>query len=292
MDFELKTFVLGVGAQKSGTTWLHDYLANRGDIFMPACKEMHYFNRKYSARNKRKSRAEGAGQHAESTRAGSSYWEFFRKHVPDEIELFGEITPAYALLGEAGFREIRGLFQNIRVIFIMRDPVERFYSQMRLFRDKCRMGNRPERDIEWQIGNPKFNGRSRYQDTIRYLEAVFGKDDLIYLFYESLFRRESIEYLCDALGICYKPANFEAVVNYGRASTPVPDLIRKRLAAEFESTYLFCRQKFGAEVPAEWHFADLPGNDYGPGPTSYYEQSAGTRRHTLAPADSGINKGG
>ena len=39
-----ETFVLGVGAQKSGTTWVYDYLNKHPQCDMPTMKEMHFFD--------------------------------------------------------------------------------------------------------------------------------------------------------------------------------------------------------------------------------------------------------
>jgi hypothetical protein len=36
---------LGIGAQKSGTTWLHDNLARHPQVWLPPVKEIHYFDR-------------------------------------------------------------------------------------------------------------------------------------------------------------------------------------------------------------------------------------------------------
>ena len=39
-----KTFVLGVGAQKAGTSWLHHQLASRADTDFGFLKEYHVFD--------------------------------------------------------------------------------------------------------------------------------------------------------------------------------------------------------------------------------------------------------
>ncbi len=138
MDFDQKIFVLGVGAQKAGTTWLFDYLSKRGDIFMPR-KEMHYFNIKHKSDRKRHPSPDFAADGSPAT-AGKyrSYREYYRTRVPEECNHFGEITPAYAILNKAKYRHIRTLFANIRIIFIMRDPVDRFLSQVRMFQENVR----------------------------------------------------------------------------------------------------------------------------------------------------------
>ncbi|MEL7546795.1 MAG: sulfotransferase domain-containing protein [Pseudomonadota bacterium] len=42
---DILTFLI-IGAQKSGTTWLYDVLEQHPDIFLPAAKELHFYNRR------------------------------------------------------------------------------------------------------------------------------------------------------------------------------------------------------------------------------------------------------
>ena len=263
MLFQEKTFVLGVGSQKTGTTWLHKYLSSRGDIYMPARKELHYFDAKYrpdmcgAARRERLAEWSVSG-HACGTgdvHEDEAYREFFRRRVPDEIHLFGEITPTYALIGEAGYRKIRDLFRNVRVIFMMRDPVERFCSQTRMFRNKKIAKSKPRLQIDKLASHKRFLELSRYERTIRALEAVFEGRELAYLFYESLFREETIRRLCAFLCIDYRPAEFDSLVNFGGERDAIPPLIEDKLLRKFEPTYQFCREKFGVCVPREWRDA-------------------------------------
>jgi Sulfotransferase family len=264
MKFEDKTFVLGVGAQKAGTTWLHDYLSRRGDVYLPARKEMHYFNAKYrpSFYGRRKSHGlieADRGRDPQSLKSDNAYKNFFRKRVPEELNVYGEITPAYAVIGEKGFREVRDLFPRCRVIFIMRDPVRRFYSQVRLFRDKCAEKNRPQPELEVLLEDPKFIERSRYDFTVRALDAVFEREQIIYLFYETLFRPETIQLLCEKLGLSYMPADLDHVVNGGGTVASAPSPIEERLVARLLPTYRFCRERFGGEVPGEWRYDGVSG---------------------------------
>jgi hypothetical protein len=261
MKFEDKTFVLGVGAQKSGTTWLYDYLSQRGDVFMPRRKEMHYFDAKYrpdmTGAKRRGRLAEWrmpkSASSSESLHDDQAYKEFFRKRVPEDVVFFGEITPTYALIGEKGYGKIRELFSKRRIIFIMRDPVERFYSQTRMFKNKLKPKAKRRVDTDSLAEHRRFMELSCYENTIRALEATFEREEIIYLFYETLFREESIRSLCLSLGMDYRPADFQAVVNSSGTRDPNPASIHERLLTKFEPTYQFCRHKFGADVPREWH---------------------------------------
>ena len=44
----VRTFVLGVGAQKAGTTWLHSYIASNATAHMGFTKEYHIWDAVHS----------------------------------------------------------------------------------------------------------------------------------------------------------------------------------------------------------------------------------------------------
>ena len=45
MIFVSPTIVIGIGAQKAGSSWLYDYLRSHPQIYLRSTKELHYFNR-------------------------------------------------------------------------------------------------------------------------------------------------------------------------------------------------------------------------------------------------------
>jgi hypothetical protein len=44
-DGDDKLLLIGIGAQRSGTTWLATYFYHHPEVFMPLLKELHFFNR-------------------------------------------------------------------------------------------------------------------------------------------------------------------------------------------------------------------------------------------------------
>jgi len=118
-----KTFLLGVGAQKSGTTWLYDYLKAHSACAVPRHKELHVFDAAFRPNLFRTfaddrvkelldqlDRAEPEDRlHLTPTmretmsiaRAQldpSSYAQIFA-HIPTDAHLTCDITPEYAALG-------------------------------------------------------------------------------------------------------------------------------------------------------------------------------------------------
>lgn len=97
---------LGIGAQKAGTTWLYRNLRNHPEIWMPR-KELHYFDRKL-----------GRG----------TEW-YAAQFAPGEGCLTGEITPAYSTLSAEEISHVHSLLPGVKLIFLMRNPIERAWSQ-------------------------------------------------------------------------------------------------------------------------------------------------------------------
>lgn len=109
---------LGLGAPKSGSTWLHHNLDRHPEVFVPPEKELHYF----------------CHFHHRSIRWYSS------KFSQADARMRGEITPNYAELPSSLVDEIADLMPDLRLLLMMRDPVDRAWShaQMNLARQKNR----------------------------------------------------------------------------------------------------------------------------------------------------------
>lgn len=97
---------LCLGAQRAGTTTLHHLLANHPDIHVPADKELHYFT-----------------LHAD--RPLSWYVRKFRGARHDQLT--GESTPYY-LYHQAVPRRVATALSGVRLLVLLRDPVQRALS--------------------------------------------------------------------------------------------------------------------------------------------------------------------
>lgn len=278
-----KVFVLGVGAQRSGTSWLYTYLASHPSVCMSEIKEIHYFDALWSENQKLRyqnkfafalqrltSGINAAGQQlsplAKAQRVQTltdrlamfeggdqAYIDYFIRRVAPYHTHFGEITPAYSLLPVESFRHIQSLFSNIKVIFLMRDPLRRIYSALRK-RDVLNKENANEA-FSAALSDPRMVDRTRYDITIANLRAVFPIESLFFGFYESLFCDASIRSLCEFLGLAFESGNYEQYVNTSTGqefASLTADQIEAGRSA-FAQTYAFCRREFGNTVPASWY---------------------------------------
>lgn len=97
---------LGIGAARSGTTWIARNLEQHPDIFLPSKKELHFFDRHYD---------DGI----------ASYEQEFAGWTGQKA--VGEITPAYLHTEEVAAR-IHAHLPAARLIVCLRNPIDRAYS--------------------------------------------------------------------------------------------------------------------------------------------------------------------
>lgn len=266
-----RSFLLGVGAQKAGTTWLYYYLDKHPEVFMSPVKEMHFFGNRNTQGTwpirafqkkltERKKLAKANGTEKEEQFAAlrarirmgsdmSAYRRFFRKRVKKQ-PVFGEITPAYSSLPIEELKFIRKQFPNTKIIFLMRNPVDRLWSQMRFSEDFDSVDDLEGR-INTILERPVYAERINYVRTIGNLREVFAPDQLHFEFYENLFSDAAVARLCRFLQISYKPANFEKKHNVS-VKVPLSPLIRPKITASLRAQYDFVQSEFSSELPESW----------------------------------------
>ena len=97
-----------------------------------------------------------------------------------ETRLTLDITPGYALLSATRLAWVRASFERrgVRAVaaFLLRDPVERIWSQVRM-QKRRRPENNPgtaEELVAQRYAEPSYAERTRYEATVRHLDAAFG----------------------------------------------------------------------------------------------------------------------
>ncbi|MEO3475447.1 sulfotransferase [Roseomonas sp. CAU 1739] len=190
---------LCIGAQKAGTTWLDANLRRHPGLWMPWIKELQYFNdvhipghRGWTGRH-RQTHAEAAarrlirqcgdgpldlvtlhGISAVATEPLSDEWygRVFAHAPPDRS--CGEITPEYSLLPAGGIAHVQRLNPRMKIIFLMRDPVERCWSHLRML-------SRGQQDFDFLAAAalPDVLARADYRRIIAAWTAAFGAEQVL-----------------------------------------------------------------------------------------------------------------
>jgi hypothetical protein len=156
---------LAIGAQKAGSCWLNRNLNAHPEIWTPKLKELHYFDEKQDL-GRRRLRDDLRGkatvhrrwrkqfrQRVRSYRRGFSLeslrWDV-RFLLPRRLDdawyasLFklagqkvkGETTPDYSALPPEKVARIHALMPEAKILFVMRNPIERAWSQALMFARK------------------------------------------------------------------------------------------------------------------------------------------------------------
>jgi hypothetical protein len=125
-------FLIIAGASKCGTTSLHHWLKKHPDIFCPQMKELHFFS--YQSLEKR---TQGYGDNwILKTLCGSwkQYVNIFSKAPISNIKV--DNSPSYFFYSKETASLIQSSLDNPKIIIVLRDPVEKIFSQyMHLLKD-------------------------------------------------------------------------------------------------------------------------------------------------------------
>ena len=139
----MRTFLLGVGAQKSGTTWLYDYLNNLDNTNFGPFKEWHIwdwkFRESFSNFEVKKSNSENNNINKirfQMQNEDGFYEKYFLNLTSQTNYLTGDITPSYCCLNSNELIKIKTKLVkvgfDVKVVYLMRDPVERCWSATRM----------------------------------------------------------------------------------------------------------------------------------------------------------------
>jgi len=163
---------LVIGVEKGGTTWLHTQLKNHPEIFLPATKEVHFFN-KYNS---------NFVEHNYFQSGIEWYAEFFKKCRGEKA--VGEVTPMYICDPEARFR-IKKTLPDVKLIAILRNPIYRAYSHYWMARYKNHTKLTFREAIEQR--EPRFIERGLYYKQLKGYFQLFHSTQILIVFYEEVF---------------------------------------------------------------------------------------------------------
>jgi hypothetical protein len=192
----MSQYLLIGGAPKCGTTSLFNYLAEHPQICPASRKETYFFAREFDY--------EKVCKFPENLDGFLTYFQ----HCRDDAQLLLEGTP-YTLYSAGSSEKIKNLLDNSFVLFILRDPIRRFYSEFHFHKQINHPAARPtfkefvENQVNMKTPVPNLLELGRY---IQYLPAfldIFGRDRVHILLFETLFKNITTEIpkLCERIGI-------------------------------------------------------------------------------------------
>ena len=240
---------LGLGTQKGGTTSLQKLLEQHPGVFLPPCKEVHYFS-----------------QHDHES------LDWYAAHYRDAQlgQRRGDITPYYLFHPRAPHR-IRAVLPKAQLIVLLRDPVERALSQYFHARRhgfeplelEPALAAEPERlagsasrlsapgTCDYSHQKHSYVSRSRYEIQLAAYEALFPKRQLLVLRSEDLFSHTEAcwQKIQAFLGLQQLPLPGPlAQANAGKGeANAVPALVRERLRRDLATTAATVKARYGVD---------------------------------------------
>lgn len=268
----MKTFLLGCGGQKCGTTWLSQNLLTSEEYWNGSIKEWrfwkHYFNS--SSRHKFIKKLKESPKVSPHNR-----WRINALEHPDvfleqitsdfiankELKVLGDMTPNNGTLNPEQLSSIKNYFENrgiqTKVVLIMRDPFERIWSETRM-----KIQNQNEETLQ---KDEKYNcdqllkrykldlveRKTRYEIMITNIEKVFSKEDINYQFSEQLFNQGGLDKITNYLHMQNIIADLDSP-NPSPKQTTIPSSVKEEIIDYYKSTYIKIHQQFGPIAKESW----------------------------------------
>lgn len=264
-----------VGATKAGTSWLFDRLDELSITEMPRYKEIGYFDRFTNWTFDKSPLSEARlikrmmdlswtkkAVYNTIVRAISNpksfkfwrHWYFANYNDSWYLKLFssqkisGDITPSYALLDEDDFMKMRDINPDVKIIYLIRNPIDRDWSQYRMMRS-----NLSDEEIIRYMEREDTEKRSDYLGNLTRICNVFPSNQVLIGFYDAVIDNP-IGLVCDIMSFIGQTVTVETVQNEckikafsnkGRTES-IPEAVLKYLNEKYEKVNMHNAEVFGS----------------------------------------------
>jgi len=157
----------GIGAQKGGTTWLHENLICHPDIFLPPERQLNFFSDKF----------------------GNPLKEYQAAFIGKEHLLRGEINPDYGILEKWKIEYLAQILPDLKSIMILRNPIERAWSHAIMSYVKIHHKNPDEIALEdWlrHFKNPLSIVKGNYPQILKNWRSIYPEEQIKIVYHDDL----------------------------------------------------------------------------------------------------------
>jgi len=272
---------LGIGAQKSGTTWLYYQLKEIPEFDLPPIKEFHYFDRSptYLSPNKlsetllikRIKRKKYLSRTIKTIRfyikrqnwkLSKFYFKWYLSNYSDHwyLSLFdgfegytGEISPGYSILEEEDIKRMYRLIPDAKLILILRNPIDRAWSHFRFMKRKAgplAAKNVDDKTIIDFLESERQILRSNYIRIIDRYSNIFPKDQILICFYDAIVHSpdellsEITKFISGEFSIPVSQSELTKVFNKSK-EIDCPESIENYLKDKYHSQIKLLAEKYG-----------------------------------------------
>lgn len=226
---------LGIGAQRSGTTWFVDLLTQHPQVGLGTNgkKEQHRLHKV-----------------ADGLLPAEEYLDLF----PGDGTARGEWTPHYLRHPTAPPAAARLVPEDTPVLVLLRDPVDRFRSAMRLAGTRVAQ-NAPAQPWPYPVPMTVQTWTGFYADQLAAWRAAVGRDRLVVMVYEQVRRDPvaAVEAVWSRLGLAAAPLSGLQEASISSSQTPWdwPDGLRESLQAMYRPQRDRLESEWGLDL-SDW----------------------------------------
>lgn len=235
----IKVSFIVVGAQKSGTTALYHFLSQHPELSLSRIKETNFFSTDKFWKN------------------GESYdlyQKFFEVHF--KKVKYGEVSPSYMLNHNLVAPRIAKYNPNIKLIFILKNPVERAFSQYKMHVNRYNLNlsfsaclqialNQNQTGIVLDKKNPvtrngstrvlkQYIGFGKYVEQIRTFKKFFKPNQILFILTEDLLNHheETMKNIYNFLNVSHLNIKNE-IIHSNKISSLMNENEKNILLSEF-----------------------------------------------------------
>ena len=259
-----KPTLIGIGAQKAGTTWLSQMLGQHPHVWAPEHRDWlpwHFRRAKLNIAKRYEKRGEIMppilNAYLDRITRGEMFTNHWYKQVfapapPGTQPL--DVTPEYSTLPTEGLDFIARFLPDAKFVYLIRHPVDRAISQLKM--NLTRAGRKPQTMEDWlaEAQDPVLLDRGDYETYVPPWNDRFGADRLMYLPFGRI--------AADPLRVMRQVESFfglppheyrglDAKVFAATSALSVPDPVRAALRAKMEHQFTFLDAQFGPEFTAQ-----------------------------------------
>ncbi|AUH33827.1 sulfotransferase family protein [Paracoccus tegillarcae] len=260
-----KPTILGIGAQKAGTTWLSQMLSQHPKVWTPPFKEVQLFSHRFVEEHRqwlpwhfRRARQniekrwaargepmpQGLTDYLDDITAEPMFTDDWYKRIfapaPRGNETL-DISPEYSTIPDEGVDFVRDFLPRTRFIYLIRQPVDRVISQMKMHMTRKKQNPRTAQPWLDLLDDPALYNRGNYAEYVPRWQSRFGPDRLLILPFGRIATDPAgllaeIETFLDLPPFEYVGLHRKVFAAPEELSAPgeVRDILRERLKSQFD----------------------------------------------------------
>ena len=257
-----KTFLLCLGHQRCGTTWIHEHLSQSDHFAAGALKEYHIWDaldvellHEHKIATCPADREDPNYLRYQMQKNPDFYFDYFASLLTEGKNITADITPSYSALSIERIKKIKNEFNlrdiEVKAVLLLRDPIDRIKSatSFNLNRKNFSEGIPSsvasfEEALRNYYETDHCDLRTNYARTVQNAKKAFSSKDIYTALYETMFTNENIDKMSKFCGVYPFKKRKTDKINRTKRETEKTSELDRRIMKRFQSTYDYCFRAF------------------------------------------------